>query len=90
MVFIHGQRRGHVSLRLPGAGLPGVAVDGTVASSGLLAVQFIAKATLPSGLVRKFAGIPTFDSYVKYWREAGYVLTWHDPRTVTISKGVDQ
>ena len=53
----------------------------------LVGVVFIAKATMPSGLTRQFAGIPAFDGYVKYWREAGYALTWHDPRTVTISKG---
>jgi hypothetical protein len=65
-------------------------MDRAVTNSRLTGVSFIAKATLPSGLVRQFAGIPTFDCYVKYWRESGYALTWHDPRTVTISKGVGQ
>lgn len=48
---------------------------------------FIARATLPSGVCKRFRELQCFDGYVAVWRAAGFLLTWQDPRTVFISRG---
>ena len=47
---------------------------------------WIARCTLPNGTRKTFRDLPGFDAYVAVWRAAGFVLTWHDPRTVVISR----
>lgn len=48
------------------------------------AVNLIGRATLPNGTVKRFIHLTNFDAYVRTWREAGFSLRWHDPRTVLI------
>ena len=48
---------------------------------------WIARATLPSGVCKRFRELPCFDGYVAVWRAAGFLLTWHGPRTVVITRG---
>lgn len=47
---------------------------------------WIARCTLPNGTRKTFRDLPGFDAYVAVWRAAGFVLTWHNPRTVVISR----
>jgi len=46
----------------------------------------IAVATLPDGTRKRFRHIPCFDAYLSVWRASGFVLTWHDPWTVVITR----
>ena len=48
---------------------------------------FIATATLPNGVCKRFRLLQCFDGYVAVWRAAGFLLTWQDPRTVFITRG---
>lgn len=48
---------------------------------------WIARATLPNGVCKRFRLLQCFDGYVAVWRAAGFLLTWQDPRTVFISRG---
>ena len=48
--------------------------------------DWIARCTLPNGTRKTFRDLPGFDAYVAVWRAAGFVLTWHNPRTVVISR----
>lgn len=48
---------------------------------------WIARATLPNGVCKRFRELPCFDGYVAVWRAAGFLLTWHGPRTVVITRG---
>lgn len=46
----------------------------------------IGRVTIPNGRVMRFIDLHLFDAYVRTWREAGFALSWADPRTVTISR----
>jgi hypothetical protein len=46
----------------------------------------IAVATLPDGTRKRFSHIPSFDAYLSVWRTSGFLLTWHDPWTVAITR----
>lgn len=48
--------------------------------------NWVGSVTRPDGICKRFRHLPCFDGYVGVWREAGFHLQWHDPRTVTISR----
>ena len=52
-----------------------------------LPAHFIATATLPSGVCKRFREPQCFDGYVAVWRAAGFLLAWNGPRTVVITRG---
>jgi len=51
------------------------------------AATFVATATLPDGRCKRFRELPCFDYYVSVWRRSGFLITWHDPWTVVITRG---